>query len=88
VQVKDDEYVSVTNFILQMFRSSRRNTLFATVFGLLYLSPRIPIWIVKNLYKCGDFHFAAKFIIKFINIEFLLKVSMRPYHLNAFGEHV
>jgi hypothetical protein len=54
VQVKDDEYVSVTNFILQMFRSSKRNTLFSIVFGLLYLSPRIHIWIVKNLHKCGD----------------------------------
>jgi hypothetical protein len=95
VQMKDVEYVLVTNFILLMFRRSGRNTFFAIivrsmsiVFGLLYSFPRTPIWIVKNLHKCGDFHSTAKFILKFISIEFLLKLSTKPNHLNVFGEHV
>jgi hypothetical protein len=31
VQMKDAEYVLLTNFILQMFRRSRRNTFFVTI---------------------------------------------------------
>ena len=89
VQMKDVEYVLVTNFILLMFRRSGRNSeKLSIVFGLLYSFPRTPIWIVKNLHKCGDFHSTAKFILKFIIIEFLLKLSTKPNHLNVFGDHV
>lgn len=41
----------------------------AIAFGLISVSPRTPICIVKNLQVCGDCHYACKSISKIVAKE-------------------
>lgn len=42
-------------------------------FGLISVSPRTPICIVKNLQVCGDCHYACKFNPKIVAKEIIVR---------------
>ncbi|KAE8690909.1 putative pentatricopeptide repeat-containing protein [Hibiscus syriacus] len=52
----------------------------AIAFGLLFIHPRLPIRIVKNLRVCGDCHNVTKIISKITQREILVRDAVR-FHL-------
>ncbi|KAJ7943276.1 Pentatricopeptide repeat-containing protein [Quillaja saponaria] len=52
----------------------------AIAFGLIFIPPRLPIRVVKNLRVCGDCHNATKYISKITQREILVRDAAR-FHL-------
>eukprot|EP01018_Ginkgo_biloba_P008758 Gb_27491 [translate_table: standard] len=86
-QMKDAGYVPDTNFVLHdVEEEQKEHILFhhseklAIAFGLINMSPVIPIRIVKNLRVCGDCHSAIKFISKIVAREIVVRDANRFHH--------
>jgi len=52
----------------------------AIAFGLINMSPRIPILVIKNLRACGDCHSATKFISEIVDREIIVRDINRFHH--------
>eukprot|EP01018_Ginkgo_biloba_P036696 Gb_40437 [translate_table: standard] len=80
-------YVPDTNFVLHEVEEEVKEHMLcshseklAIAFGLINLSPGIPIQVTKNLRVCGDCHTAIKFISKIVEREIIVRDANRFHH--------
>jgi hypothetical protein len=86
-QMKEAGYVPNRNVVLRDVEDEQKEHILshhseklAIAFGLLNISPGIPIRIVKNLRVCDDCHSAIKFISKIVAREFIVRDTNRFHH--------
>jgi len=86
-KIKEAGYVVDTSFMLHdveeeqkaygLFHHSEK---LALAFGVITISPGIPIRITKNLRVCGDCHSAIKLISKTVEREIFVRDASRFHH--------
>eukprot|EP01018_Ginkgo_biloba_P031204 Gb_39249 [translate_table: standard] len=86
-QMKEGGYVPNMNFVLHDVEEEMKEHMLcshseklAIAFGLINISPEIPIRITKNLRVCGDCHSATKFISKIVRREIIVRDANRFHH--------
>jgi pentatricopeptide repeat protein len=88
-QMKEAGYVPDKDFALHDVEEEQKEHVLgyhseklAVVFGLLNISPEIPIRVIKNLRVCGDCHSAIKFISKIAAREIVVRDGIRFHHFS------
>lgn len=89
IRLRDAGYQPDTNYVLHDIEEeqkeailSRHSERLAIAFGLISLSPGIPIRIIKNLRVCGDCHTVIKLISKIEGREIVVRDSNRFHHFS------
>lgn len=89
IRLRDAGYQPDTNYVHHDIEEeqkeailSRHSERLAIAFGLISLSPGIPIRIMKNLRVCGDCHTVIKLISKLEGREIIVRDSNRFHHFS------